>query len=180
MEKKIDEILNNFYLGKIDLIEVRKQLLILYGVLLPKGTLCVCDKRKPFPIENRTDWYCTNCVDVKYLGIPNICFSLADKDDKREIDFIKQRIERGFDDSETWSLRDTMALFILPRLKRYQEIVNGFFKRDDELVNDIDCFIKAMELVSRDNGSCIHTPEEEKQMFEGLEKFPKIFMSLWW
>ena len=119
-------------------------------------------------------------VDFKYLGIPNICFSLTDKEDEREIDFIKQRIERGFDDSETWSLRDTIALFILPRLKRYQEIANDFLKRDEELVNDIDCFIKAMELVSRNNGSCIHTPEEEKQMFEGLEKFPKIFMSLWW
>ncbi len=61
MEKKIDEILNNFHLGKIDLIEVRKQLLILYGVMLPNGTLCVCDKRRPFPMENLTDWYCTNC-----------------------------------------------------------------------------------------------------------------------
>ena len=119
-------------------------------------------------------------VDVKYLGVPNICFSLTDKDEKREIDFIKQRIERGFDDSETWSLRDSIALFILPRLKRYQEIANDFVKRDVELVNDIDCFIKAMELVSRDNGSCMHTPEEEKQLIEGLEKFPKIFMSLWW
>ena len=119
-------------------------------------------------------------VDVKYLGVPNICFSLTDKDEKREIDFIKQRIERGFDDSETWSLRDSIALFILPRLKRYQEIANDFVKRDVELVNDIDCFIKAMELVSRDNGSCMHTPEEEQQLIEGLEKFPKIFMSLWW
>ena len=61
MEKKIDEILNNFHLGKIDSIEVRKQLLILYGVMLPKGTLCVCDKPKPFPMENLTDWYCINC-----------------------------------------------------------------------------------------------------------------------
>lgn len=34
MEKQIDEILNNFHLGKIDLIEVKKQLLILYGVIL--------------------------------------------------------------------------------------------------------------------------------------------------
>ena len=118
-------------------------------------------------------------VDVKYLGVPNICFSLTDKDDKREIDFIRQRIKRGFDDSETWSLRDSIALFILPRLKRYQEIANDFLKRDDELINDIDCFIKAMELVSRDNGCCIHNTEE-KQMIEGLEKFPKIFMSLWW
>jgi hypothetical protein len=65
-------------------------------------------------------------------------------------------------------------------LKRYQEIANDFLKRDDELINDIDCFLKAMELVSRDSGSCIHTSEKEKQMFEGFEKFPKIFMRLWW
>ena len=70
MEKKIDEILNNFHLGKIDLIEVRKQLLILYGVMLPKGTLCVCDKPKPFPMENLTDWYCINCGrEIKHNAI---------------------------------------------------------------------------------------------------------------
>ena len=34
--------------------------------------------------------------------------------------------------------------------------------------------------VSRDNGNFIHTPEEKKQMEEGLEKFHKIFLSLWW
>ncbi len=61
MKKRIDEILNDFHLGKIDLIEVQKQLLILYGVMLPKGTLCVCEKRSPFPMENLIDWYCTNC-----------------------------------------------------------------------------------------------------------------------
>ena len=37
-----------------------------------------------------------------------------------------------------------------------------------------------MELVSRDNGNFIHTPEEKKQMEEGLEKFHKIILSLWW
>ena len=61
MENKIDEILNNFYLGKMDLIEVKKQLLILYGNMLPNDILCVCDKRKSFPLENLTDWYCINC-----------------------------------------------------------------------------------------------------------------------
>jgi hypothetical protein len=61
MDTKLDEILNNFHLGKIDLIEVRKQLLMLYGVMLPKSTLCVCDKSRPFPMENLTDWYCTKC-----------------------------------------------------------------------------------------------------------------------
>lgn len=61
MEEQIDNILNNFHLGKIDLIEVKKQLLILYGVMLPKSTLCVCKKPKPFPMKNLTDWYCTKC-----------------------------------------------------------------------------------------------------------------------
>jgi len=119
-------------------------------------------------------------IDYKYIGIPNICFSLTDKNDKREEKFIKQRIERGFDDSETWSLRDTIANFIIPRLERYQEITNDFLNRDEELINDIDCFLKAMELVSRDDGACVFTEDEEKQMQDGLDKFPKIFMSLWW
>jgi hypothetical protein len=119
-------------------------------------------------------------IDYKYLGIPNICFSLTDENDKREEQFKQQRIERGFDDSETWSLRDTIANFIIPRLERYQEIANDFLQRDEELINDIDCFLKAMELISRDNGTCIFTEDEKKQMEDGLDKFPKIFMTLWW
>lgn len=119
-------------------------------------------------------------IDIKYLGIENICFSLTEKNDAREEMFKAQRIERGFDDSETWSLRDTIALFIIPRLKRYQEIANDFLKRDEELVKDIDSFLRAMELVSRDNGIGIYTDEEKIELNEGLEKFPKIFMSLWW
>ena len=143
-------------------------------------TNLVCDFEKPQHCPLHWNGVECNECDYKHLGIPNICFSLTDKDDKREVDFKKQRLERGFGDSETWSLRDTMANFIIPRLKRYQEIANDFLKRDEELVNDIDCFLKAMELAARDNGSCIFTKEEKKQLSEGLDKFPKIFMSLWW
>lgn len=119
-------------------------------------------------------------VDFKYMQIPNICFSLTDSQDKREMEFKKQRLERGFDDSETWSLRDTIANFIIPRLERYEEIAKDFLKREPELVEDIECFLNAMKLVSRDDGALILTKEEEKQMWRGLEAFPKIFMSLWW
>ena len=118
--------------------------------------------------------------DIKYLGIPNICFSLSNKDDKREKDFKKQRIERGFDDTETWSLRDTIANFIIPRLERYEEIANNFLQREPELINEINDFLVAMKLVARDNGSLILTDDEEKQLEKGLDVFPKIFMSLWW
>lgn len=119
-------------------------------------------------------------VDFKYMQIPNICFSLTDAQDKREMEFKKQRLERGFDDSETWSLRDTIANFIIPRLERYEEIAKDFLKREPKLEEDIECFLNAMKLVARDDGALILTEEEEKQMWRGLEAFPKMFMSLWW
>lgn len=124
--------------------------------------------------------YENNKIDIKYLGIPNICFSLTEKDDKREVELSKQRIERGFDDSETWSLKNTIARFIIPRLERYQEIANDFLKRDDELVNEIDSFLTAMKLIERENGVFLFNKEEDEQVKKGLDVFPKIFFSLWW
>ena len=119
-------------------------------------------------------------IDIKNIGIPNICFSLTKWNDEREEKFKEQRIERGFDDSETWSLRDTIALFIIPRLERYEEIAKGFLERSPEMINDIECFLNAMKLISRDKGSCIWDKEEERLVKKGLKAFPNIFMSLWW
>jgi hypothetical protein len=119
-------------------------------------------------------------IDHKYIGVPNICFSLTDKDDDREKEYSKQRIEFGFDDSETWSLRDTIANFIIPRLERYEEILKEFLIRDEELIKDIEKFLIAMKLTARDEGSLILSEEEEKQLTEGLDAFPKIFLTLWW
>lgn len=114
-------------------------------------------------------------IDIKYIGVPNICFSLTDKDDKREVLFSKQRIERGFDDSETWSLRDTIANFIIPRLKVFKEvaIVDIDKKR-------IDKMIRAFELVARDNGTFILTDGEWKEYKKGMKIFHKDFLGLWW
>lgn len=122
-----------------------------------------------------------NKVDPKKLGIPNICFSISDKSDRdyRNI-FEEQRITRGFDDSETWSLTDTIAKFIIPRLERYEEIAKEKLNREDALVDDINLFLEAMKLVARDDGSQIWTKKEEKIVMKGLKKFPKIFMTLWW
>ena len=54
---------------------------------------------------------------------------------KRYWKFLWQRWTRGFDDSETWSLYDTIARFILPRLKRFKEIADG--------TGSIPCYIVA-------------------------------------
>jgi len=119
-------------------------------------------------------------IDIKYLGIPNICFSLTDKEDKREKIFKKQRIERGFDESETWCLTTTIANFIIPRLKLFREINNKKTIRDKKFYREIDDIIIAMELIVRNNGARIFTEKEEKQVDKGLKILPKIFLLLWW
>lgn len=126
--------------------------------------------------------------DIKKLGIPNVCFSLTDEDDKREKLFAKQRMERGFDDSETWSLRDTIGNFTLPRLKRFREITPthsdtpeypGELSRT-EWLEILDKMIIAFELLVRDKGSFILNEEEEKQYKEGMDLFHEYFLGLWW
>jgi len=117
-------------------------------------------------------------VDIKYSGIPNICFSLTDENDDREKDFIKQRIEKGFDESETWSLRDTIANFIIPRLELYIKITPS--EIEVEQMDEIKSFLSAMKLVARDRGSLILTDKEKEILDNGLQNFHKIFLGLWW
>lgn len=44
---------------------------------------------------------------------------------KRKIRFFWQRITRGFDDSETWSLDVTLARWLLPRFKRFRTLAGS-------------------------------------------------------
>lgn len=118
--------------------------------------------------------------DPKKLGIPNICFSLTKDDDQREEDFKHQRLTRGFDDSETWSLCDTIANFTIPRLEAYLEFY-------DEVIIDHQGFrekatklLEALKLIARDDGIRIFSPEEDEKVREGLKVFPEIFLGLWW
>ena len=117
--------------------------------------------------------------DIKYLGVPNVCFSLTDKDDNREKEFTKQRIERGFDDSETWSLRDTIAEFIIPRLERYIELSEDLIMRSEKDLEDLNSFLKAMKLLKKENEGII-SKDEERLIQRGLEVFPRVFIGLWW
>lgn len=118
--------------------------------------------------------------DPKYIGIPNICFSLTEPTDKREEAFALQRKTVGFDDSETWSLRDSVGCFILPRLKRYREIIDGVIVDEDNFFKKVDMSIRTFELLTRDNGAMILTDEEKIEFNEGMEAYNQIFMGLWW
>lgn len=119
-------------------------------------------------------------VDPAMIGVPNICFSLLEKTDSRFAETAQHRIERGFDDSETWSLTDTIANFILPRIKRYQEIAANVDVQSLDEKESIQAFADMLELVSRDSGIRTFTDDEEKRVKAGLESFQHIFLGLWW
>ena len=118
--------------------------------------------------------------DPKYLDIPNICFSLTDKEDKREEKFRKQRLKRGFDESETWCLTTTIANFIIPRLELYDSIADKVFERNSSDKQNIQDLLKSLKLIVRENGGHIFNEKENQMVEKGLEAFSKIFMSLWW
>lgn len=88
--------------------------------------------------------------DPKYLGIPNINFSLSKSSDKREGKYMNQRKLRGFDDTELWSLDCTICSFIAPRLKVFIKNTMGscpgkFIDNPDEWVNILNKMLYAFE-----------------------------------
>lgn len=117
--------------------------------------------------------------DIKYLGVPNICFSLTSAHDSREEKFKEQRKKRGFDDSELWSLRDTIANFIIPRLEAYIDKSEETFVIGKKRRKDTKNLLEALKLIARDSGAAIFTKKEEKKVEKGLKAFPKVFMRLW-
>lgn len=119
--------------------------------------------------------------DPKSIGVPNINFSCdLPENDKRNKKYKKQRMERGFDDSELWNLDSTIALFIVPRLKAFKETKVGypsFYSSDVEFKNDIDKMIKAFEVIGESNPT--HEGYSNGIVEEGLKLFHDNFCSLW-
>lgn len=120
--------------------------------------------------------------DPKYLGIPNISFSLVAPGDDRDEDFTKQRLKRGFDGSELWSLRDTITDFILPRLKAFADSpcgYPGYFANENEWTEVLKKMIRAFEITKKDTDHGSITEEEWKEWDEGMSLFHEHFLSLW-
>lgn len=116
--------------------------------------------------------------DPKYLGIPNISFSLVTPGDDREELFAKQRLERGFDSSELWSLKDTIANFILPRLKAFADDPCGHpgsFNNVEEWQTVLNKMVRSFELSNKD----ILTEKEHSEWHAGMKLFKEYFFCLW-
>ena len=127
--------------------------------------------------------------DKDPYGIPNVNFTLIDRDDEKWKKYQQQRLERGFDDSELWSLDHTITSFILPRLKRFKEITCGYPSdmSEKEWNDKLEKMITAFEYLENEDLGVDDTKSgidrcavREKVVNEGLELFIKHYNSLWY
>jgi len=90
-----------------------------------------------------------------------------DGKDSRSKQWKKERKTRGFDDTELWSLGDTIVEFILPRLKAF----------DDK---DYVELIEGLELFIRDNGIRLWNTEEEAKVNKALKELGESLPGMWY
>lgn len=100
---------------------------------------------------------------------------------KRDAKFAWQRATRGFDDGDTFSLDYSLALAILPRLRRFKEVANGTpgDLTEQEWHAILDKMISAFEFSCSEERWNAETAEYLKHQ-EGVDLFAKHFFSLWW
>lgn len=115
------------------------------------------------------------------FGIPNVCFSLVDEEDSRWDEYEKQRLERGFDDSETWNLDATISKFIYPRLLAFIEDTKRLQCHPgsiefNEWLDILKKMADGFELLSQDSE---RTDDEEKIIETALDLFREHFHNLW-
>lgn len=115
-------------------------------------------------------------------GIENVNFSLIDRDDYRWEEFKKQRLEQGFDESETWGLDMTIARFIYPRLKCFYNegeiFSHPYGLTSEEWINIVGKMVQAFELIVTTD-PVKWTEEQNNIVDEGLDLFRKYFFDLW-
>jgi len=130
-------------------------------------------------------------LSIKPEGLNNICFSVAEecyKNGTTELErHKKQRFENGFDDTETWHLDRTMALFIIPRLKRFMEVNNGIANGETEesYYEKLRFIIGAFEnyYVSDKYFNSVDIEERKKLTDDvrlAVEYLSKLWFELWW
>lgn len=114
--------------------------------------------------------------DRNYFG-----YATEMENDDRQKEWYNQRKENGFDDTETWSLKTTIAKFVLPRLKWFKErhFDNPWditFEKWDEI---LDTMIFSFEYYAKDEWEPI-SDEDFKKVEEGMKLFGEYYGDLWW
>lgn len=127
-------------------------------------------------MENQVDTY----------KIKNVNFSLIKESDDRFEAYKHQRHERGFDNSELWSLDCTIAKFIAPRLKAFKEVSADEGDHPGSLTEKewqdiLSQMIEGFEIYP-DHFNWPSDKQEEnwKKVDKAMSLFHKYFFHLWY
>lgn len=122
-------------------------------------------------------------------AMKNINFSVAEEVYEREPKTIEtyklQRQENGFDDTETWHLDRTIALFLIPRLKRYIELNNGFPNGEtpESFDEKMHFIINSLEKYYSEYYESVEI-DERKSIYENariaVNHLSSLWFELWW
>lgn len=104
------------------------------------------------------------------------------ENESRKNMFLKQFKENGFSDADTWSMDTSISQYIVPMLKRFKQLTNGYPQGETEKTwkKKIDIMIKGFTLIADGEQYCCNDKKKMKQMEDGLDLFRKHFFSLWW
>jgi len=100
--------------------------------------------------------------------------------DKRYKMYKKQLKTNGFSDTETWNFDYVIASFIIPRLKRFREINNGFPEQLGEKGWNkvLDAMIRGFELQVLDKDNC--TDLDYENIEDAWKLLSEYRRDLWW
>ncbi len=119
------------------------------------------------------------------------CFSIAEEvyrnDDKKLEKYKKQIEEQGFDDTETWHLDTTLALFLIPRLKRFIQVNNGFPNGEtyESYIEKLKFIVKSFEeyylnMYENEKVSLELEKERLNNAKKAVEILSELWFNLWW
>jgi hypothetical protein len=147
------------------------------------------NQKKSKSIQNKSKDYLTLSIKLEVLN--NINFSVADdvyeKDLATREMYKQQRFEQGFDDTETWHMDRTIALFIIPRLKKFIELNNGIPSGETvESYNEkLNFIISAFENYYATNKYYESVDDVERKQLtddvkQAVEYLSKLWFEMWW
>ena len=147
------------------------------------------NQKKSKSTQNKSKDYLTLSIKLEVLN--NINFSVADEVYEKDLAtremYKQQRFEQGFDDTETWHMDRTIALFIIPRLKKFIELNNGI--PTGETVESYDeklkFIISAFENYYATNKYYESVDDAERKQLtddvkQAVEYLSKLWFVLWW
>ena len=147
------------------------------------------NQNKSKSTQNKSKDYLT--LSIKQEAIKNINFSVADEVYEKDLAtremYKQQRFENGFDDTETWHMDRTIALFIIPRLKKFIEVNNGIPNGETiETYNQkLNFIISAFENYYATNKYYESVDDNERKQLTddvklAVEYLSKLWFEMWW